>query len=329
MESNPLVSIVSIYYNRTFKLVESIQSVLNQTYSNFEFIIIDDCSTDGQTYEMLLKFANYPGVHVYQNERNLGFVTTIRKAFDLAKGDFVAIHGSGDISDENRIVQQVNAFLALPPDTAVVSSLCHYQNRRTGEMYVRSTDTGYVTLTTILTDSPIIHGSAMIRRDYYQQVGGYRPFFKYRQDRDLWSRISLLGKLYIIDKPLYTLTVQDAGVSSTLKSMFTGIFYSLLVDDLIKQRVKNGRDSIDIFGDDAKFLLNTQKSSDRIYRMLIDSLLKNKLEQGRQIVAFCTEFDLRLGMPIKLRLLMRVFESSTVYKSVQIIIGGLRGIRGK
>ena len=326
MSNLPLVSVISIYYNRTYKLAESVESILNQTYPNFEFILIDDKSTDGKTYEALSEYRQHSNVFLHLNEENIGFVRSIRKAIQLARGTFIAIHGSGDISAGNRLELQINKFFTLPSDTAVVSCLGNYQNRRTGEEYIRATQTGLIELDDIIRSNPIIHGSVMMKRSYYDQVDGYRPFFKYRQDRDLWTRISLLGKVYVINQPLYTVTVQEMGVSSTLKSKFAGIFYSLFIDDLIGQRMTYGRDTVDVFGDDAKFFFDLERASHRIYKMLLNSLLKNRREEGLKIVQFCNEFNIRGKLPVRVKILIEVFESDSKYTSSQYIIRTMRKV---
>ncbi|EAJ7443814.1 glycosyltransferase family 2 protein, partial [Campylobacter jejuni] len=94
-------------YNRQEYIVDAIESILNQTYSNFEFIIIDDCSTDN-TYEIVKKYAeNDKRIIVLKNEKNQGIVYALNRGFSIAKGKYIARMDDDDISLPNRLEKQV------------------------------------------------------------------------------------------------------------------------------------------------------------------------------------------------------------------------------
>ena len=101
----PLVSIITVYYNREQYIKESIQSLLEQTYKNTEIIIVDDGSND-ETLNILNKFTDNR-IRIISHG-NMGFVKSIKKAIDISKGKYIAIHGSVDISHANRIERQVD-----------------------------------------------------------------------------------------------------------------------------------------------------------------------------------------------------------------------------
>ena len=118
-EENPLVSVVSAYYNRQDKVIDSINSLLNQTYKNLEIIVIDDGSTD-DTYKVLSSLED-PRLKII-SQPNQGFVRAIRYAISVSNSEFIAIHGAGDISLPKRIEMQVNLLMGNP-DIGVVGCL--------------------------------------------------------------------------------------------------------------------------------------------------------------------------------------------------------------
>lgn len=93
----PLISIALCTYNGAGYLEEQLLSIVNQTYSNIELIVVDDCSTD-DTQAILDRFsATYPVTRVYRNDRNLGFNKNFQKAISLCKGEYIAIADQDDI----------------------------------------------------------------------------------------------------------------------------------------------------------------------------------------------------------------------------------------
>jgi glycosyltransferase involved in cell wall biosynthesis len=121
MENNntPLVSILMPVYNTSKYLAEALESVINQTYQNWELVAVDDGSTD-DSYHILKRYAKkYPSIKVYKNKENLGVLHTLNYALSLSKGEFIARFDSDDMMPINRIKKQVN-FLIKNPDIVVV-----------------------------------------------------------------------------------------------------------------------------------------------------------------------------------------------------------------
>src|SRR5690554_1448439 len=161
MNKHPLVSIITGYFNRKENLKESIQSVLDQDYLNFEFIIFDDCSTDG-TFEMINSF-NDSRLRIIKHETNIGFTKGIIAAIAEGKGEFIAIHGAGDISYPGRIRKQVE-FLQSNPEVSLVGCLLEDVSKAGSVIHSPAQDGGTFHFT---------QGEVMYRRNQYYQVGGY------------------------------------------------------------------------------------------------------------------------------------------------------------
>ena len=104
----PLVTVITPAYNAEKFIVEAIDSVLNQTYKEFEYIIIDDCSTD-KTLKIAQTYAKKDKrVRVYKNEKNLGIAGNRNKGVSLAKGKYIMWQDADDISISDRMENQVN-----------------------------------------------------------------------------------------------------------------------------------------------------------------------------------------------------------------------------
>lgn len=207
----PKVSIISGYYNRENWVFDSIESLRNQIYDNLEIIIFDDHSTD-RTYQNLCKAClNDPRIKLIRHEKNIGFVNGLVEAIELSSGDYIAIHGSGDISLPNRIGKQV---LSLEENPNIVGVDCYYVNSDSRNGTRKEVcNKGTFTKSDFMKSNPLSHGGVMFRKEIYNDIGGYRRAFKYAQDFDLWLRMSEHGNFYIVPEFLYERRINFDGVS--------------------------------------------------------------------------------------------------------------------
>ncbi len=120
--SNPLVSVLIPCYNVEKFVEESVNSILNQTYTHIEVIAINDCSTD-RTGEILYSLAKEdPRITVISNEENLKLIKTLNKGIKLCSGEYIARMDSDDIALPTRIEKEVD-FLEKNKDHDIVSTL--------------------------------------------------------------------------------------------------------------------------------------------------------------------------------------------------------------
>lgn len=247
--------------------------MLCQTYDDIEIIAVDDGSTDN-THEELMKF-NDSRLKVYTHE-NKGFVKSIKEAVEIySSGDFIAIHGSGDISLPGRIEIQAN-ILELNPNIGVVGCYVDEENKITGEIIKRrprwnsslksscysSRRDGSESYNDLLRNSltkeiiesnPFTHGEVMFRRDIYIKAGGYREFFKYSQDRDLWLRMSLITDFYIVEEVLYRRFKLPGGVSVCIDKVILQKYLSNFACQCIRYKLKGEKDLLESYGEHAVF----------------------------------------------------------------------------
>lgn len=226
-EKNPLVSVVSVFYNREDSVQESVDSIISQSFTDYEIILIDDGSTDN-TLDELRKYEGCAGVKILTHA-NLGFVSSVVRGISEAAGDFIAIHGAGDISYKNRLKKQVK-FLIENPSAGIVG--CHYKNineEKTQEVIVKPLDV--VNREDFSSGFMFSQGELMYRRKAYDCVGGYRSIFTVGQGTDLWRRIVSSGwHALVIKEVLYERSVRSDGVSTDPSKLAKRIVLSAISD---------------------------------------------------------------------------------------------------
>lgn len=255
-----LVSIISGYYNRERLVDESLQSLINQTYENIEIIIFDDCSTDN-TYNELKKYEHYSNVQIIKHDSNIGFVNGLIRAINLSRGEYIAIHGSGDYSYPDRVKKQV-AKLEENDNVSIVG--CEdILLRGDGEKITTKRWPPKNFYNSIVSNAmPPLNGShIMFKRCYYNKVGGYRSFFKYAQDLDLLCRLSLISDYDIVPEVLYNQKRHlKESVSGDPIKRIKQIYYMNFAIQCIKLRKLISKDFIDLYGDEAFIALNINKT---------------------------------------------------------------------
>jgi glycosyltransferase involved in cell wall biosynthesis len=202
----PLVSVITGYYNRKENLFESVSSVLNQDYPNFEYIIFDDCSDDG-TFQLLEQFEKNSKLLLYRNEENLGLTKGLIQAISKSKGKYIAIHGAGDISLPKRLSKQVE-LLEKDPGIGIVG--CLLEDIFDGKSHLHSPQ-GKKGL------SYFTHGEVMYRRNLYFKTGGYNPFLKYGQFSLLKFEMLKHSKAGFVNEILYKRIHYSNGVTRNKK----------------------------------------------------------------------------------------------------------------
>ena len=195
----PKISVIMGIYNSPNKeiLIEAIESILNQTFSDFEFIICDDGSTD-DTYSFLKDYIKKDKrCKLISNERNSGLAYSLNHCLSIAQGEYIARMDSDDISLETRFENEVN-YLDDHSDVAVVGTQAYYIDNN-GKRYKEFKRKINVTLKDAIKTSNVIHPSAMMRKSVLLKVNGYtvNTLTTRAEDYDLWCKI--LSKGYKIN----------------------------------------------------------------------------------------------------------------------------------
>ncbi len=227
MQNHPLVSVICLCYNHEEFVVESLNSVLNQTYKNIELIIIDDNSNDNskETIEIWLK--KYPNVVFISNETNLGNTKTFNKALQLAKGDYIIDLAADDVLLPICVEKQLNTFLnsklknlgIVYGNAELISDnnthVRYYYDVNTEKKAIQKPSSGDIYLAMLNQSSMICSVSSMIKREVLNQLNGYDENLAY-EDLDLWIRTSRSFNFDFIDSIL----IQKREIQGSLGSQF-------------------------------------------------------------------------------------------------------------
>jgi glycosyltransferase involved in cell wall biosynthesis len=197
----PSVTVLMSVYNGERYLSEAVDSVLHQTFTDFEFIIVNDGSTDDTT--AILASYDDPRIVLVQNETNLGLTRSLNRGLGLAGGSYLARQDADDVSLPERLGSQV-AFLTANPQTCLVGSSIMVVNSASEAITRMILPTSNRELQSLLLKrNPFCHGSVMLRKSSVQQVGGYREAFSRAQDYDLWLRLAEIGLVANLPTVLY------------------------------------------------------------------------------------------------------------------------------
>jgi glycosyltransferase involved in cell wall biosynthesis len=196
---NPLISVVMPVYNALPFLDESIRSILEQTFSNFEFVILDDASTDGSVAR-LREWANRDQrINLHESDRRLGLSGSSNAVVERARAAIVARMDADDIAHPDRLMRQWNTF-DRHPDVALVGTLCNGIDA-SGRV-VRPRDRWRLVRRSSYIPFP--HGSAMFRREVFDRVGGYDEAAAGGEDQDLFLRMAACARVVTLPDVLYS-----------------------------------------------------------------------------------------------------------------------------
>lgn len=200
----PAISVAMSVYNGERFLGQAIESVLGQTFGDFEFLILDDGSRD-RTREIVAGYAARDSRIRPIFRENRGLVASLNELVDEAHAQIVARMDADDVCMPERFARQI-AFLAGHPDHGVVGCWSEDIDEE-GKSYTvdapEHPDTHEAFLAAIESGGPLIcHPAAMFRRDLVRSVGGYHAAFRHCEDLDLWLRLASLTRLCSIPERL-------------------------------------------------------------------------------------------------------------------------------
>lgn len=263
--------IISVYYNREQMVDESVASLVSQLEPDMHLLLVDDGSTDSTLLRLQAWRADNVSVITHDN---MGFVHAIRAGIDATQSDYIAIHGSGDLSLPGRFRKQAD-YLDLHPQVGVVGCHSHsvYSNGEMPPFIEAKKFTGDASRQ-ILKGNLFHQGDVMMRRSCYDQVGGYRTYFKFAQDRDLFCRLSQITHFHVIEEVLYTRYVAVPGsVSGTASKLLLQRFLSDFACFCHAERLAGRPDPLEQHGEHAGLLwAPNRRTLQDIFRRAIRAL---------------------------------------------------------
>jgi glycosyltransferase involved in cell wall biosynthesis len=215
MSTAPAISVIMSVYNGGRFLSQAVESILAQTFSDFEFIIIDDGSTD-DSRAVLQQFAQKDQRIKLTSRENRGLTKSLNEGIAMAQGEFLARMDSDDVSLPERFALQIE-FLRAHPDCVAVGGdsvrIDEDGREMTGPKMPVSHDEIEAELL-LGKGGALMHPTLMVRKEAMNAVGGYRELFKTSQDLDLYLRLAQKGKLANIPQVVLRYRIHDASVSS-------------------------------------------------------------------------------------------------------------------
>lgn len=222
----PKISVIMSCYNSESTIAASIESILNQTYKDFEFIIWNDGSTDNT--ETIIRSFSDDRIRYFYHE-NTGLGMALRLACEQARGEYIARMDSDDIALPARLDKEINYF-AGHPQCVLVSSAVNYISDD-DEVIGRSfpyTDSVILKRLLLKGLNVFVHPATMFRRDAYVKAGGYQPLKK-AQDIHLFARIARQGEVYVLPDILLNYRISVNSISTqTDNNVYTPIIRTFL-----------------------------------------------------------------------------------------------------
>jgi glycosyltransferase involved in cell wall biosynthesis len=210
----PKISVIMPVYNSENYIDKSIKSILDQTYRNFEFIIINDGSTDSTRAK--LSAYEEPRIKIYDNESNIGYVLSLNRALTIARGEYIARMDADDISLPERLEVQVG-YMDQNPDIGVCGTYVKFTGSGKGNIWKPLCNHNDIICNLFFTSS-LAHPSVMMRKKILDQYNiTYDNSYYGAEDYHLWVQISRYSRLANIDKVLLLYTKHENQVSSVKK----------------------------------------------------------------------------------------------------------------
>ena len=199
--TTPVTVLMSVYNDLPY-LQDAVESILNQTFTNFEFLIFDDASTDGSSV-ILQQYASQDSrIKLIANEANRGLGFNLAQGVAIAQSPWIARMDADDIALPNRLELQLN-YVQANPDISILGG-CAIDIDREGQFISdRKVPTTHQQIRKLIWTNPFIHGTVLLNTASIQKVGSYSRKLPKRQDYDLWFRCAKAGlKLANLSQPL-------------------------------------------------------------------------------------------------------------------------------
>ncbi len=271
--TNPKITVLMSVHKGEKYLREAVDSILNQTFKDFEFLIINDGSTD-RTAEILQSYHN-SRIRIINNEKNMGLTKSLNKGLRLAKGEYIARMDADDISYPNRLEVQYE-YMEKNPDVGIVGSwndvIDNVGNRTDFWKCNYSSEDIYYILNF---RNCLTHCSILFKKELVINNGGYNETIKNAQDYELWSRISKVTKIHQIQKVLVKWRITNNSISSKRRSSQT---------ETVKTVVENNLEHLIDRKIDDEILCFIWDNFENINYDYLDTFTKNELLYSIQLI---------------------------------------------
>ena len=204
------VSIITITFNSEATIEQTIRSVIDQTYKNIEYIIVDGGSTDG-TLGIIEKYNSY--IHKFVSEKDKGLYDALNKAIGMATGDVIGMIHSDDFYINGNVIQKyAECFLKTNADS--VYSDLYYVDKNNTDKIIRKWKSGTYKSGSFINGWMPPHPTFFVKRNVYEKLGKFNMEFKSAADYELMLRFIQKNKITISYLPEYTVKMRVGGKSN-------------------------------------------------------------------------------------------------------------------
>ena len=270
MIDEPLISVIMPVYNSENFVAEAIESILNQSYINFEFLIFDDFSTD-KSIEIIASFKD-KRIKLFENLEHKGLVALLNQGLQIAKGDFIARMDADDISHPDRFISQIKAFKD-DKNLGVCGTI--FTIFGDNNIQVNLPENQKEIFGALLMGSCIGHPTVMFRKKIILECNViYDQSYYTAEDYELWTRLIFTTKFRNLQQSLLKYRVQEKQISQRKKGIQDHIackislqYFNKICFTLIKKNIKAIDFGIEVFNfliENEKLLVNTNRKENLI-----------------------------------------------------------------
>jgi glycosyltransferase involved in cell wall biosynthesis len=233
------VSVLIGAYNSAPTLRRAIDSILAQTVTDLELIVVDDGSRDDSRAVALAAAEEDPRVRVLSMGRNVGIARSLNAGIESARAPFVAVQDADDYSDPTRLERQL-AALSASPAVAVVGCRMAEVDETGRALAPRTSFAAGDVRGALMRFNPIPNTSAAFRRDAVRAVGGYDARYRYAMEYDLWLRLAERWEVVTLDVVLATRVMSSANVAARAERAQTREAITIRLRALARRRTLRG-----------------------------------------------------------------------------------------
>lgn len=220
IEKTVTVSVIIPTYNRAHTVSRAIQSVLNQTYQDFEIIVVDDCSTDNT--EEVVKGFNDSRICYIRHEQNRGGSAARNTGIRIARGEYIAFLDSDDEWLPNKLAEQMRVFYSDRNCGAVYTDLLHVCKDGHAEVHKGYHPEGWILKDLLVTNVVGSASSVVVKRECFKVVGLFDEKLPSCQDWDMWIRIAKHYTFRSIPEPLVKYLWHQEQISTNFEAVWRG-----------------------------------------------------------------------------------------------------------
>lgn len=268
---NPKVTVLMPVYNAEKYISEAIQSILNQTFRDFEFLIINDGSTDSSV-EIIESFKD-ERIRLVHNEKNMNLVPTLNRGLELAQGEYVARMDADDISYPTRLEKQVE-YMDKNPEIGICGTWIEFFDAGKGiQKYPVEHE---LIKASILFFNPMAHPTVMMRKAILNE-NNLRYSRNLSEDYDLWGRASFLVKLHNLPEVLLNYRISKGSYTQTYSSKSGPVHIEMIKERLLNLGIVISDSDASIFRDGGwKIPLEKTADATKFGELLDQILQKNR-----------------------------------------------------